>query len=106
MRPSHTVLKSQPVEPRTGIFFPAWRNVLMSGNVGDGVMAAQCGAQTSEIFVLLVFEGVAFEPLEFNANRMVIAVLLTPISRLASMPSAVVATDKLPNFARPLNEKV
>mgnify|MGYP006902995652 CR=1 FL=1 len=47
MRPSHTVLKSQPVEPWTRIFFSAWRNVLMSGNVGDGVMAAQCGAQAT-----------------------------------------------------------
>jgi hypothetical protein len=37
---------------------------------------------------------------------MVIAVLLAPISGLASMPSSVVATDKLPNLARPLNEKV
>jgi hypothetical protein len=51
-------------------------------------------------------KGVAFQSLEFNANRVVVAVLLAPISRLASMPCSVVATDKLPNFASPLNEKV
>jgi hypothetical protein len=47
MRQSHTILKSLPVEPWTGIFFSAWRNVLMSGNVSDGVVADQCCAQAS-----------------------------------------------------------
>jgi hypothetical protein len=47
MRPSHTVLKSLPVKPWTGIFFSARRNVLMASNVSDGVMATQCSAQAT-----------------------------------------------------------
>jgi len=47
MRPSHTVLQSLPVKAGAWIFFSARRNVLMAGNVSNGVLATQCPTQAS-----------------------------------------------------------
>ena len=72
----------------------------------DGVVLFQSVAKLRQTFVLGNFKSVTFQALQFNANRVVIAIAAATVMRCARMPSAIVAADKLPYFSLALNEEM
>ena len=80
--------------------------MLMSGDMGNRISLEDGCAQAGKRFILQCFKSTAFQSFEFNANRVVIALALTPVSGWAGMPGAVVATDELPKIAGTADEKV
>ena len=63
-------------------------------------------AQARKCLVLRFCKGLTFEPLELNADRVVIAVGAAAIVRDASVPGAVFTTDKLPELSGALNKEM
>jgi hypothetical protein len=59
-----------------------------------------------QLIVLRGFKFIAFQAFQLNANGIVVAVAAAPVARDARMPSTLLATDKLPNFASALDEEV
>ena len=94
------------MKPGPRIQFSARRYVLMAGHVGQRVLLRHGGDQVGQGLVLHGGEGVALQALEFHANGVVVAVVPPPVARWAGVPSAVVATDKLPQAAVTADEKV
>lgn len=78
----------------------------MPSDVPNGVALGQGVAKLGEAVVLCIFKKLAIQAFQLNANAVVIAVGTASVSRSACVPSALVATDKLPEFARSLNEKM
>ena len=83
------------------------------GSSGDGRVAFGASAggtsvqvtlkdgatQATQLCVLGVLEGIAFESFKLNANTVIVAVVATPVKRLARMPCPVIAADELPKCA-------
>jgi hypothetical protein len=72
----------------------------------DGVLLTQGKAQLRKTVVLRRFKCFTFQALQLNANGVVIAIGSAAILRHASVPSPIVAADKLPNTSGAFNEKV
>ncbi|MDB5742887.1 MAG: hypothetical protein JWR68_1202 [Polaromonas sp.] len=81
-------------------------DVFMPGNMRHRVGLQKRGAQARQGFVLRRLERVAFKALEFDADRVVIALTAFPVKRLARVPGAITASNKLPQRARARDEKV
>lgn len=88
-----------PVETWTWVKFSSGRNMLVSRNVGDGVVLNEITAQCGHSGVLDGFEKLTLKPFEFNADAVIVAVVAPSVVRLPGMPGPVVATDKLPEGA-------
>lgn len=80
--------------------------MLVSGDMRHRIGLEDRCAQAGQCFVLRRFKDASFQAFEFNANRVVIALVLPPVSGLAGMPCTVVAADKLPKSAGAADEKV
>jgi hypothetical protein len=66
--PAELFAQQAPVEARTRILFAARRDVLVAGDVRDRVVLRDRGAQARERLVLRLFEGLAFEAFELDAD--------------------------------------
>lgn len=104
--PRHIFFQSLPIKARPWIFFPTWRNVLMTRNVCNGIVLAQGGAQPSQAFVLQRLEGLTLQAFKLDADGIVIAIVSAAVFGRACMPSSIVATHKLPHGAIAFNEKM
>lgn len=71
----------------------------MARHMGDGVALAQVLAKLAQTCVLCVFEDIALQAFQFNADRIVIALGTTSVLGLSGMPRPVVGADKLPQAA-------
>lgn len=78
----------------------------MPRNLGDGIVGSQVLAQLAESLVLGSFKRQAFQPLQFNANREIIAVVTPAPLRCPRMPRTVIGADKLPDDALTGDKKV
>ena len=85
-----------PVKARSRIAFAAWRNVLMARHMCNGIVPMQVQAQPTQLLILGVLEHIALQALEFNPDRVVIALGASSVFGLASMPGPIVCADKLP----------
>lgn len=105
-RPSDIFFQQVPIKSMARIFFPTGRNVFVPRNVGNGKVPRQCAAKSRQTCVLHGLKRIAIQPLQFNANAVVVAIGAATIVGVAGMPSTFVATDKLPKLAGPFNEKM
>ena len=87
------------MEARTWILLSAGCNVFMPRQMCNGVVLPDVPAKFGQAPVLRVFESITLEALEFNADRVVIAIASPAVLRLPRMPGAVIAADKLPQGA-------
>lgn len=54
--------------------------MFVAGNMGNGLVLEQGGAQTGKRFVLTVLKKSVIDPFQLNANRVVIAVVASPVA--------------------------
>jgi hypothetical protein len=73
--------------------------MFVPGNMGYWVVLNNRGTQCLQCLILNGLKCVALQTFKLYANRVVIAVVPAPIVGLTCVPSAVIATDELPNFA-------
>lgn len=73
----------------------------MPRQVRDGVVLPDVPTQFGQAPVLCVFKSITLEALEFNADRVVIAIASPAVLGLPRMPGAVIAADKLPQRSVP-----
>ncbi len=73
--------------------------MLMTCDMGNRVTLKDGATQATQLCVLGVLEGIAFESFKLNANTVIVAVVATPVKRLARMPCPVIAADELPKCA-------
>ena len=78
----------------------------MPSNMDNRVLRHQGSAHGAQGFVLHIFKAVAFQSFEFNAYRVVVAVIAPPVTRLPGMPGACITADKLPEFACAADKKM
>lgn len=78
----------------------------MPGYIGNGLVLQQYRAQRAQAFILGGLESIAVKPLQFNANRVVVAIATPAIKRRASMPRAMFNADKLPQLSTSRDEEV
>jgi len=64
----------RPIESWTWVMLAARRDVFVSGNGGDRVMARQVGCQVYQGGVLRRFKSVAIQPFEFDTDGVIVAV--------------------------------
>lgn len=64
------------------------------------------GAQACQRVILTVFKDRTLDPLELDADRVVIAVAAAKVIGNTRVPRALIAADKLPKFPLALNVKV
>ena len=104
--PATRALKTWPIKAHSRIIFALWRDVLMTGNMGNGVVLANARAQRIERFVLFWLKRLPFEAFEFNANGVIVAVSATTVARGTGMPRSIVAAHQLDQLAVPADEKM
>ena len=104
--PGQGLLQARPVEPRTRVGLAPGGDVLVSGDVGDGVAPGEVGAQRGQCTVLARLESLAFEPLQFDAHGVVVALAASTVTGGTRMPGTLVAVDKLPQRPVAFDEKV
>ena len=73
--------------------------MLVTGDVIDSVALGQCGAQTGQRLDLHHLKITPFNAFKFDANGVVIAIVLPQIMRSSGMPGAQIAIDKLIQIA-------
>ncbi len=104
--PTQGLAQTSPIEARSRILLSTWGDVLMSSDMRNRVPIPQLSAQVRQCFVLRVFEGVAFQAFEFNANRIVVAVVPFSPGGCAGVPSPGICVYELNQLAIPTNKKV
>ena len=104
--PATRALKTWPIKARPRIIFALRRDVLMTGNMGNGVVLANACAQRIERFVLFWLKRLALQAFEFNANGVIVAVSASTVVRDAGMPRSLVAAHQLDQLAVPADEKM
>lgn len=95
-----------PVKARSRIAFAAWCNVLMARHMCNGVAPMQVQAQSTQLRILGFLEHIALQALEFDPDRVVIALGASSVFGLAGMPGPIVRADKLPQAPVTPNIKV
>ena len=85
-----------PIKARPGVLLAAWRHVLVAGDVFDRMALGQGGAQCRQGFVLGGLEVLTFQSFEFDADRVIVSLVATPIARCPRVPGALVTVDELP----------
>ena len=80
MRPRDIFLQPSPIKSWARIFFSIRRNMLMSRDVGNGVLLAQGFAKRSKTFILCCLKAFTLQPFKLYAYRVVIAIGPTPIT--------------------------
>ncbi len=80
--------------------------MLMTCDMGNRVTLKDGATQATQLCVLGVLEGIAFESFEFNANGIIVAIISSAVTGNAGMPSTVIATDKLQEFTGAEDEKM
>ena len=68
----------------------------MTRNMGNGVLLPQGLAQVDQGGVLGRFERFVLQAFEFDADRVIVALVATPIARCPRVPGALVTVDELP----------
>jgi len=81
-------------------------NVLVSGQVLNGIVLQEAGTKSTQGFVLLCLKTFALQAFEFNANGVIVAVVPSAVMGHACVPGFVVTTDHLNQFALSADEKV
>ena len=104
--PGQVVLQPRPVEARPGVLFPAGRDVFVASDVGDRIALHQGTAQLAQPPVLVRLEGLSFQPFQFDAYRIVVAVAATPPLRSTRVPGACVGIDELKQLSVAADEEV
>ena len=66
--PPKRLLQMCPVKTRTWVDFSLWSDVLMSGDITNGVLQRNCRTQTGERLILGHFKTIPFKAFQFNAN--------------------------------------
>ena len=89
-------LQACPLKAGPWIQFSTGGNVLMPCHMCDGVVLTEVVTQLGQTLVLGIFKGVALQPLQLDADRIVVAMAFASVLRDSSMPGTVVAADKLP----------
>ena len=95
-----------PCKTRSGVLFAAWCHVLMSGHMGDRVVLMQILAKASQLQILGWRKHTAFQTLQLNADRVVIALGTSTVLGLPRMPGPVLGADKLDQSAITSDEKM
>src|SRR6476661_6088425 len=98
-RPAEAALQQRPVEARSGVGLAPGRDMLMARNPGDRIAPRQRLEQRQQRVVLRRLERAAFEALQLDADRVVVAVGAALPLRGAGMPGALIAGDELQQFA-------
>ena len=75
--------------------FALGRNVFVACDEANAVALRQISAQFAQRVVLRLGKYLAFQSFQFNADRVVIAVVASAPVRAACMPRALVAIDEL-----------
>src|SRR5687767_5778018 len=88
-----------PVEAGPRVQFAAWRDVLVASDVIDRVALRDGRQQALQRFVLPGFEGLAFQALELDADRIVVAVVAAAPARGSGVPGPRITVDELPQLA-------
>ena len=91
-------LQHRPVKAQSRVFFAARCDVFVPGDMGNGILRYQGATQRCQRFVLRRLKDIAFQPFEFDANRVVIAVAAAPVAGLPSMPGTRIAADNLQDY--------
>ena len=104
--PSERSLHLRPIESASRVRFSARRDVFVPRHVFDRVLRGNGCAEARCGFILLRFEDAALKSLEFNSDRVVIAIAPTSVFRSTGMPCPVVATHELPQLAIASDVKV
>ena len=84
----------------------AWCHVLMTCYVGDRVMVMQILAKAGQLHILGLSKHIAFQALQLDADRVVVALGAPAVFGLSGMPSPVLCADKLDQSAITSNEKM
>ena len=97
-RPPQTLLQKRPIKPRAWVGFAVGRNVLMPGNVLDGVLCRQGRAQAAQCLVLRSLKQTPINAFKLDANGVVIAVVTPSEVRSTRMPGARITVHELPKL--------
>src|SRR5689334_13511143 len=93
--PLQAVPQKAPIEAGTGVALASWRHVLVTRGAFDRIARSQVCNDRRKHVVLRRFEGLSFETLEFDADRVVVATRLAAPHRRTGMPGARVARNEL-----------
>ena len=100
------LLQPGPVEASAGVELTTGRHVLVTSDMLDREALQQGRTQAGKCLVLGCGKVLAFETLELNADRVVVAIGTAAVVRDAGVPGAVFTTDKLPKLAGAPNIEV
>lgn len=95
-----------PLKTCSGVGFPPRCNVLMSGQMLNRVILRNRLAQTLKAFILRRSEDVLISSFHLDTDRVIVAIVASPVMRFACMPCSLVATDKLQNLPASLDKEV
>jgi len=100
------MLQPSPVKARAGVALASGGDVFMTGDVSDRVLLQNGRAQRAQCGVLGGFKRRAVEPLQLDADTVVIAVGAAPVAGSTGVPGALITAYKLPQAAVALDEKM
>src|SRR5450830_708732 len=99
-------LKSGPFKKGARIGLASRRDMFVPGDIGQRIASVQGCRQGCQHLILKIGEGRDIGPLQFYADREIIAALASVERGNARMPGAVVSRDKLDSPAIALNHEV
>lgn len=80
--------------------------MFVAGDVGNRLVLEQGGAQTGERFILAILKKPVVHPFQLDANRVVVAIVASPVVRNPGMPGAFVDAHELLQFTAAPDEKM
>lgn len=80
--------------------------MFVPGDMLDRVAVHQRAAQRAQSHVLRIFEKPPLKALQFDANRVVVALISTAVTRCSRMPGTLLAIDELLQFSGAPYKKV
>ena len=105
-RPAQIGDESRPVESAAGIGLAAGRHMLMTSHIEVPPLVIEGSQQRDQTRILRCLEALTLKPLQFDADRKVIAVGASAPLRCASMPGAFAAGHELHALAIAPNKKM
>src|SRR6186713_2222748 len=84
--PAELAPQQRPIEARTRVVLAPGRDVLVARHVADRVVLPQRGADHRQLLVLRRFEGLALQPFQFDADRVVVALRAAAVAGLPRVP--------------------
>lgn len=106
IREFHETFESIPRKTGPWVLLAAWCHVFMPGHMGDRMVVMQVLAKVGQLHILSLCKHIAFQALQLDADRVVVALGAPAVFRLSGMPGPVLGADKLDQSPITANEKM